>query len=278
MSTSNTPTTPIATTHAPLTDETKIQATQVTSMEMSSMESRQLHSSQQEAMKKIPEFSGEPNEFDINEWLFDLTNLFTKMKLEDETKIFETMAKLAGPALRWYQENLGSFTNWEDAQKGLRDRFKEFKSYNQLMQEFFQIYQEENQSVTSFYEYVMRKYRKAKEFITEQQVITVLQVGVKHSLHEYLIRNEQNITKPEEWLQLAREEEHIQKRIQQQYQNFCPDEADAPFFESALPTATIQSRSLNKQVSGQRTVTSRQHYQKQQHKPSLLTNNPIYQK
>ena len=45
-------------------------------MEMSSMESRQLHSGQKEAMKKIPEFSGEENELDIDEWLFDLTNLF----------------------------------------------------------------------------------------------------------------------------------------------------------------------------------------------------------
>ena len=59
MSSSNTPTTPIITTHAPLTDETKIKETQVISMEMSSMESRQLHSGQKEAMKKIPEFSGE---------------------------------------------------------------------------------------------------------------------------------------------------------------------------------------------------------------------------
>ena len=98
-------------------------------------------------MKKIAEFSGEANELDIDEWLFNLTNLFTKMKLTDEAKVFETMGKLTGAALRWYQENLESFTNWEEAEQGLRDRFKEFTSDNQLMQEFFQVYQEENQSV-----------------------------------------------------------------------------------------------------------------------------------
>ena len=96
--------------------------------------------------------------------------------------------------------------------QALRNRFKAFTSNSQLMQEFFQIQQEENQSLTSFYENVIRKYKKANEFITEQQVITVLQNGVKHSLKEYLIRNEKAITKPEEWLKFAREEEHIQQR------------------------------------------------------------------
>jgi hypothetical protein len=47
------------------------------------METLQLHSEQKEAMKKIPEFSGEDNELDIDEWLFDLKNLFSLMKLKE---------------------------------------------------------------------------------------------------------------------------------------------------------------------------------------------------
>ncbi|CAF4768231.1 unnamed protein product [Rotaria sp. Silwood2] len=133
-------------------------------------------------MKKIAEFSGEADEIDIDEWIFHLNNLFSLMKLKDETRIIETMGKLTGPALRWYQENLRSFINWNDTEKALRDRFKEFTSDSQLMQEFFNIHQEENQSVISFYENVIRKYRKSQQFITEQQVITVLQNGVKNSL------------------------------------------------------------------------------------------------
>ncbi len=54
-----------------------------TSIEMPSMETLQLHSEQKEAMKKIPEFSGEDNELDIDEWLFDLKNLFSLMKLKE---------------------------------------------------------------------------------------------------------------------------------------------------------------------------------------------------
>jgi hypothetical protein len=46
-------------------------------MEINSMETRQLHSSQKEAMKKIMEFTGESTELNIDEWLFDLTNLFS---------------------------------------------------------------------------------------------------------------------------------------------------------------------------------------------------------
>jgi hypothetical protein len=193
---------------------------EITSTETTSMETRQLHSSQKEALKKILEFSGESNELDIDEWLFDLTNLYSLMKLNDETKILETMGKLTGPALRWYQENLRSFTKWEETEKSLKDRFKEYTSDSQLMQEFFQIQQEENQSVSSFYEHVIRKYKKGKKFITEQQVITVLQNGMKNSLKEHLIRNEKGISKPDEWLQYAKEEEYIQKRIQQQ-RNGC---------------------------------------------------------
>ncbi len=104
---------------------------------------------------------------------------------------------------------------------------------------------EENQSITSFYGNVMRKYRKAKKFTIEQEVITVLQNGVKNSLKEYFIRNEKYINSPDEWLQFAREEEYIQKRIQQQHNGFYSELAKQPSFEPMLPTATIQSKISN---------------------------------
>ncbi len=52
---------------------TNINSTDTNLMETTSMATRQLHSSQKEALKKILEFSGESNELDIDEWLFDLT-------------------------------------------------------------------------------------------------------------------------------------------------------------------------------------------------------------
>lgn len=250
-----------------------MQDEEISSTENTSMESRQLHSSRKEAMKKILEFSGEDNELDIDEWLFDLTNLFSLMKLKDETKILETMGKLTGPALRWYQENLRSFTEWNDAEKALKDRFKTFTSGSQMMQEFFQIQQEENQSITSFYETVMRKYRKAKKFITEQQVITVLQNGVKKSLKEHLIRNEEDIHKPDEWLHVARQEEHIQKRLQQQHDGGHAEETQQPLFEPMLPTATINSRSFNGRPPHQRLFTSYNHHKQQHQQRQPLQNN-----
>jgi hypothetical protein len=199
-----------------MTTDSPIQETKTAPVQTTSMDVRQLHSSQQEALRRIVEFPGESNESDIDEWLYDLTNLFTLMKLKDETKILETMWKLTGPALRWYQEHLTSFDSWQTAEQALRDRFQEFISDSQLMQEFFQLRQEENQTIISFYETVVRKYKRAKKLITEQQVITVLQAGVKNSIKEHLIRNEKEITKPDDWLRTAREEEYIQKRIQQQ--------------------------------------------------------------
>jgi hypothetical protein len=258
--------------------DTQTTSTHTTSMEPTSMDIRQLHSSQQEAMKKIIEFSGESIEMDIDEWLYDLTNLFSLMKLKDETKILETMGKLTGPALRWYQENLTSFNDWRSAEKSLRNRFKPFISDSQLMQEFFQLRQEENQSITSFYENVIRKYRRARTLITEQQVITVLQTGVKHSLKEHLIRNEQDITKPEEWLTVAREEEYIQQRIQQQRSNSYYETTNQPMFEPMLPTATIQPKLLNIQSSHQSTRPSYYHHNTQYQRPSSPTNNRTHQK
>ena len=244
--------------------------------EMTSMETRQLHSSQKEAMKKIAEFSGEPNEMDIDEWLFDLTNLFSLMKLKDDTRILETMGKLTGPALRWYQENVRSFSNWEEAEKALRDRFKEFTSVSQIMQELFHLQQQEHESVTSFYEKVIRKYRKAQRSITEQQVITVLQTGVKNSLKEHLIRNEADIKKPEDWLRWAREEEYIQKRIQQQCNGSYSEATKQPFFESMLSTATIQPRPPPAQPAGQYGLTSHQSNLRQQQEPQEFLNNRTY--
>jgi hypothetical protein len=252
----------------------KTTSTPTTSMESTSMDIRQLHSSQQEAMKKIIEFSGESIEMDIDEWLYDLTNLFSLMKLKDETKILETMGKLTGSALRWYQENLTSFNDWRSAEKSLRNRFKPFISDSQLMQEFFQLRQEENQSITSFYENVIRKYRKARTLITEQQVITVLQTGVKHSLKEYLIRNEQDITKPEEWLTFAREEEYIQQRIQQQRHVSPQASKNKPYFDSFLPTATVQYKPLDNQRPGHHAHKPQHHYQS---KPYAGGNYQAYQ-
>ncbi len=245
--------------------------------ETTSMEARQLHSSQKEALKKILEFSGESNELDIDEWLLDLTNLYSLMKLNDETKILETMGKLTGPALRWYQENLRSFTKWEEAEKSLRDRFKEYTSDSQLMQGFFQIQQEENQSVSSFYEHVIRKYNKGKKFITEQQVITVLQNGVKNSLKEHLIRNEKDMKKPEEWLEQAREEEYVQKRIQQQRNGSYSNTEKQPFFEQVIPVATIQPKPSNNQLSKRHTTMPTNHNQGQQQIHYRSGNNRTYQ-
>ncbi|CAF4187328.1 unnamed protein product, partial [Rotaria sordida] len=255
-----------------------MQETETTSIETTSMEVQQLHSSQKEAMKKIAEFSGEANEIDIDEWLFDLNNLFSLMKLKDETRILETMGKLTGPALRWYQDNLRLFNNWSDAEQALRNRFKEFTSNSQLMQEFFQLQQEDNASIISFYENVIRKYRKFRQFITEQQVIMVLQNGVKNSLKEYLIRNEEEIKKPEEWLQFAREEEYIQKRIQQKINIPHHGPKNSTFFERTLPTATIQPTSTNVNLSNQQPLTSRHYYKKQHQQQSTSTNNRTYSK
>jgi hypothetical protein len=236
------------------------------------MELRQLHSSQKEAMKKIAEFSGEPNELDIDEWLCDLTNLFSLMKLNNESRILETMGKLTGPALRWYQENLTSFTSWENAETALRNRFKPFISNGQLMQEFFQM-QQHNESVTSFYDRVIRKYNKAKKFITEQQALTVLQAGVENSLKEYLIRSEEEINKPEEWLKLARQEEHIQKIIRQRRDNFPAETTSQPFFEQVLPTTTIQPKPSNIRSSKTYTNTPRHMKQRQHQRPNQSESN-----
>lgn len=221
------------------TTSTGASVTPTNPMQLSSMESRQLHSGQQEAFKKIPEFSGEDNEQDIEEWLFHLTNLFSLMRLNDETKVPETMGKLTGPALKWYQQHLPEFGDWKEVEEALQERFKEPTSDSQLVREFLQLYQEESQSIISFYEIVVRKYRRIRKFITEQQVITVLQNGVKNSLKEYLIRKEKEISSLEEWLRLAREEEYIQKRLQQHSEDSARVKPE-PIF----PTATINTRPM----------------------------------
>ena len=240
--------------------------------ELTLMVSRQLHSSQKEAMKKILEFSGESNELDIDEWLFDLTNLYTVMELNDKAKILETMGKLTGPALRWYQENLQSFQSWEETETALRNRFQEFTTVSQLMQDLYNSRQMENESVISFYENVMRRYRKAKEHATERQVLTVLQAGVKSALKEQLIRHDSNIGKPEQWLQFAREEESIQKQIQQQRQNDFLETSKQPFFDQILPTATIQFKPQPNKTQGRTFGTVQHNHQPRQSEPRFTTN------
>ena len=230
---------PTRTRNRRIDDTPYTQAMETTSMEMTSMKSRQLQSSQKEAMKKIMEFSGESNELDVNEWLSNLTNLFSLMKLQDAAKILETMGKLTGPALQWYQENLTSFAKWEDTERSLKDRFKEFSSDSQALQ----------------------------EFITEHQVITVLQTDVKNSLKEHLIRKEKDIKKPEDWLQVAKEEEYVQKRIQQQRHGFYSEPTTQPFFEPLLPTTTIQIKP-SRNIYPQKLISVNQQQYQQGYKSS----------
>ena len=272
MSSTNTKTTTNASAQssATRTFSRDIPSTNIPWMEMSSMESRQLQSSQKEAMKKIPEFSGEENELDIDEWLFDLTNLFSLMKLNDETKILEAMGKLTGPALRWYQQHLHTFINWKQTEQALQERFKEHTSDSQVMKEFFQLHQEEHQSIISFYEMVIRKHRKASKFITERQLITVLQNGVKNSFKEHLIRKEKEIESPEKWLELAREEEYIQKRVQQRM-----EETTQAKFNNALPMATINTQPTKQRYNqeqhrrqGQSTNYQTQHQHQKNRQPT----------
>lgn len=249
-----------STTNKPSTDilSTEMSLTPISSTQMSLMESRQLHSGQQEALKKIPEFSGEDNEEDIEEWLLDLTSLFSLMKLTDETKMLETMGKLTGPALKWYQQQLSNLSAWEDITEALQERFKKPTSTNQLVLEFLQLRQEENQSIISFYEIVVRKSQRIKRFITEQQVITVLIEGVKCSLKPYLIRKEKQIDTPEKWLKLAREEEFVQQRLQQHSDNIAQVKST-----STLPMATINPQPMRPKYDEKRNQ-SNEYYRKNQ--------------
>ncbi|CAF1541480.1 unnamed protein product, partial [Adineta ricciae] len=174
------------------------------------------------------------------------------------------MGKLTGSALRWYQENLTLFDSWKEAEDALHNRFRTSASIGQLIQEFFQLRQEEEQSVTSFYDMVMRKYRQLGKSITENQIITVLQAGVKRSLKEHLFRNEVNMSRPDEWLIWARDEERVQRRIQQR---ITPPRAETrkPYFEPTLSTAAIQQQSSANPPSGNHTRRSYRRYENRTH-------------
>ncbi|CAF2070203.1 unnamed protein product, partial [Rotaria magnacalcarata] len=86
------------------------------------------------------------------------------------------------------------------------------------------------------------------------------------------------ITKPDEWLQYARQEEYIQKRIQQQRNNFYSETTNQPFFQPMLQTATIQSRSLNAKPLGQQQITPHHYYQQQHQHISKFNNNRMNEK
>jgi hypothetical protein len=111
---------------------------------------------------------------------------------------------------------------------------------------------------------------------------------VKNSLKEHLIRNERDINKPDEWFQYAREEEYIQKRIQQQRNDSYSDTKKQPFFEHVIPVATIQPKPPNSQSSNRHTTMPANHkqrhhhsgnnrtYQKQNHHQNIKTNRKNY--
>ncbi|CAF2136784.1 unnamed protein product [Rotaria magnacalcarata] len=66
----------------------------------------------------------------------------------------------------------------------------------------------------------------------------------------------------------------MQKRIQQQRNNFYSKTTNQPFFEPMVQTATIQSRLLNAKPLGQQPTTPHHYYQKQHQHTSKFNNNP----
>ncbi|CAF1227996.1 unnamed protein product [Rotaria sp. Silwood1] len=91
-----------------------------------------------------------------------------------------------------------------------------------------------------------------------------------------LIRNEKEIKKTEEWLQIAREEEYLQKRLQQKINASNQEPKNSPFFEHAFPTATIQPTPTTVHLSNQQQFLPRHYYKKQHHQQSISTNNRTY--
>ena len=75
----------------------------------------------------------------------------------------------------------------------------------------------------------------------------MLQSGVKSLLKEQLIRREEEISKPEQWLQFAREEECIQKRIHQQRQQILVESSKVPFFRFDVTDSDDSSETFDDQ-------------------------------
>ncbi|CAF1291014.1 unnamed protein product [Rotaria magnacalcarata] len=70
----------------------------------------------------------------------------------------------------------------------------------------------------------------------------------------------------------------MQKRIQQQRNNFYSKTTNQPFFEPMVQTATIQSRLLNAKPLGQQPTTPHHYYQKQHQHTSKFNNNRTNEK
>ncbi len=102
--------------------------------------------------------------------------------------------------------------------------------------------------------------------ITKQQVLIVLQSGAKQSLKEQLIQKEKDIDKPDKWLYLAKEEEHVQKQIQQQRNGSYFGTTTKPFFEPMM-TTTVQSLRSNIRPYNQHVPMSH-NYNQQKYRPS----------
>ena len=121
--------------------------------------------------------------------------------------------------------------------------------------------------------------KKVKKDITEQQVITVSKNGVKNSLKEHLIRNEKSNTKPDVRLQIAQKEEHIQNQIQPTRTDFYSTTTTTqPYFQSMLPTVTIQPKLMNIQTARQHTTAAHQNYPNQHQQSQKTAHHRPYQK
>ena len=67
---------------------------EATTTELNWTETRQMHSGRKEVMRKLGDYSRDSDAIDVEEWQFELTNLFASMKLKDKARVSEPYSEL----------------------------------------------------------------------------------------------------------------------------------------------------------------------------------------
>ena len=112
-------------------------------------------------LQSIPFFSGEPNSLDVKKWFKTLERSFSLWTEEDKMRYFPT--KLIGPALKFHDNNVNRYLDYDGWKERLIERFHVPRSSAFYKQQFDNLVMNSSERVIDFVERLESSFKKAYE-------------------------------------------------------------------------------------------------------------------
>ena len=157
----------------------------------------------------LPNFSGHPSE-DVERFLKSIKNITKANDESDNPEVLEIIrGKLTQSAGIWFDNNESTFTKWSDFETAFRNRYFPTTLNHQNFDKLKQRKQQPDETVTSYFDDVVKLCRDIDPDMSEKIIIHHLMSGLNPDFKKELSRRESSMNTLSEFLKHAKIEEDL---------------------------------------------------------------------